>query len=155
MADYFTISDAQLLAQCRFEAFRGSGPGGQKRNKTSSSVRLTHEPTGLVATAGESRSQQQNRLSALRRLRHRLAMEIRGPFVKRKLSLDVSMRSAEYLVIMSWVLDALAEAGWSISEAAAYIGISTAQLSGFLRRDEKLWAHVNQHRAKAGLKGLV
>ena len=155
MDAFFLLPDAQLLAQCRFEGFRGSGPGGQKRNKTSSSVRLTHEPTGFAATAGESRSQQQNRMLALRRLRHRLALEIRGPFVKRKLSLDISLRSAEYLVVMSWVLDALAESGWSISEAAARVGTSTAQLSGFLRRDEKLWAHVNQNRAKAGLKGLV
>jgi protein subunit release factor B len=51
------MPDNQLLADCRWEAFRGPGPGGQKRNKTSSAVRITHLPTGLSAIATESRSQ--------------------------------------------------------------------------------------------------
>src|SRR3954447_23782362 len=74
-----TAGHEALLRQCRFEAFRGPGPGGQKRNKTSSAVRLTHLPTGLSAVAGESRSQHKNRERAVERLRHRLAVEVRRP----------------------------------------------------------------------------
>src|ERR1700712_2100056 len=67
----------KILADCRWEAFRASGPGGQKRNKTSSAIRLVHEPGGIAAIANESRSQQDNRKSALRRLRHRMTLMLR------------------------------------------------------------------------------
>src|SRR5687768_10522322 len=62
------LTDDALLAECRWDIYRGSGPGGQKRNKTSNTVRLTHLPTGTQVTAGESRSQAENRMRALRRL---------------------------------------------------------------------------------------
>lgn len=81
------LTEEQLLAQCRSEAFRGSGPGGQHRNKTSSAVRLTHEPSGLSAVASESRSQRENRRRALQRLRRRIALELRAPLDPEKFEL--------------------------------------------------------------------
>jgi peptide chain release factor 1 len=50
----------------------GTGPGGQKRNKTESTVLLTHRPTGLQVRCETSRSQQHNRVAALGLLRARL-----------------------------------------------------------------------------------
>ena len=50
----------------------GTGPGGQKRNKTESTVLLTHRPTGLQVRCETSRSQQHNRVAALALLRARL-----------------------------------------------------------------------------------
>ena len=74
---YLGLSDDDLLAQCEVDRFRASGPGGQKRNKTDSAVRLRHRPTGLESVAVESRSQHENRARALRRLRLTIALASR------------------------------------------------------------------------------
>jgi peptide chain release factor len=57
---------------------RGSGPGGQKINKTASCVMLRHIPSGIVIRCQESRSQHRNRELARRILRERLDFAVRG-----------------------------------------------------------------------------
>ena len=51
----------------RFDYFRGTGAGGQKRNKTSSGVRCTHIETGACGVSDETRSQHQNKALAFRK----------------------------------------------------------------------------------------
>ncbi len=63
-------------ADIRMEVFRASGAGGQHVNKTSSAVRLIHEPTGLVSSSQEERSQLQNREKALTRLKAMIAAKV-------------------------------------------------------------------------------
>ena len=59
-------------ADIKMEVFRSSGAGGQHINKTSSAVRLIHEPTGIVVECQTERSQFQNRDNAMRMLRTKL-----------------------------------------------------------------------------------
>jgi peptide chain release factor 2 len=63
-----TMSPEEL----RIDTFRSSGPGGQHMQKTSSAVRVTHLPTGLMAVCESQRSQHQNKETALRILYARL-----------------------------------------------------------------------------------
>ncbi|HWB54033.1 MAG TPA: peptide chain release factor-like protein, partial [Tepidisphaeraceae bacterium] len=157
--DSWSLPDAKLLSQCRFEAFVGSGPGGQKRHKTNAAVRLTHLPTGIQAVAGESRSQRENRIHALRRLRHKLAMESPRTPVDLvnfeppawldeylKLGLHISPKNPLYPQLIALVLDLLKSAQWEPFRAAPSLRISTSALIRFLAADPPLWAKVNSIR---------
>lgn len=62
---------------------KGSGPGGQHRNKTESAVTIRHLPTGISARCASDRSQHKNRVDALRLVVTRLAERERGTAVDR------------------------------------------------------------------------
>src|SRR5882757_5979117 len=80
-ADHLLASDDALIAQCEVDRYRASGPGGQHRNKTESAIRLRHQPTGVTAIGEDSRSQAENKIHAVRRLRAAIALAVREPVV--------------------------------------------------------------------------
>ena len=60
------------MAECDVETFRASGRGGQHVNTTESAVRLTHRPSGVVATSQAERSQHRNKATCLKNLRAKI-----------------------------------------------------------------------------------
>jgi len=73
----------RLARDCEITPYRSSGPGGQKKNKTESSVRVRHLPSGVVRIATESRSQLRNREAALARVLAELERRARRPKPRR------------------------------------------------------------------------
>ena len=66
-------TDPEILKkQVIIETYRSSGPGGQRKNKVETAVRLRHLPSGITVVATEYRSQAENRKLAFERLRDRL-----------------------------------------------------------------------------------
>jgi RF-1 domain len=172
-ATWTRLTDEQLLAQCEVDTYRASGPGGQKRNKTSSAVRLRHLPSGLIVIAEESRSQHENKARALRRLRKALFLHLREPIDPEERNPEVLARHPDFAPARGadgrlyvgvkdprfWpaagvVLDVLAALEARVSEAAEALGISTANLVDFLQSDPKLWQQANALRTRAGQKPL-
>jgi hypothetical protein len=158
--------DATLLAECEVDTYRASGPGGQKRNKTESAVRMRHRPTGLIVIAEESRSQAENRARALRRMREALALRLRKAVpsegvpsevqacIDKRGRLYVGRRDARYLPAAAAVLDVLASLEGSVGETARRLGITTGNLSSFLTGDPNLLTEANRVRASHGLRPL-
>ena len=68
----YDTNPENLKQQVIVETYRSSGPGGQRKNKTETSIRLTHLPSGITVIATEHRSQVQNRKLAFERLLKRL-----------------------------------------------------------------------------------
>ena len=161
-AQWTDLSDRQLLDQCEVDTYRASGPGGQKRNKTSSAVRLRHLPSGLLVIAEESRSQHENKARALRRLRRRLFLKLREPFAPSEemlhtivvLRLKIGRRDERYWPMVGVALDALAENRGRVSEAAAALGVTTGCLVDFLASEDTVWQQANEMRREYGEKPL-
>jgi len=165
------LNDAQLLAQCEVDTYRASGPGGQKRNKTSSAVRIRHLPSALLCIAEESRSQHENRAKALKRLKQAFYLKLREPISTEELSfvsqreelasvrslsgkLEVGRKDARYWPTVGLVLDVLEATAARVSDAAVALGISTGHLISFLEDDPKIWEQANQMRQRFGQKPL-
>jgi hypothetical protein len=169
-ADHLLTSDDALIAQCDVDRYRASGPGGQHRNKTDSAVRLRHRATGVSAIGEDSRSQLENKLHAVRRLRAAIALEVREPVdldgyaPSPRLAAFVAAGTAplgartrttgEYWAAYAELLDLLVAGDLEIAATAARLGISTGAMSKLLLHDDQVFRAVNDLRRARKMRPL-
>ena len=163
---FLTITDSEFLKQCDFDVYSASGPGGQKRNRTYSAVRLTHRSTALAVVAEESRSQHENRARACRRLKIMLALRLRAqpangwslpeallPYFKPVLQ-RMNPKNERYALFCAAMLDLLYVQSGSLSDSARILEISTGQCGKLFMIAKDLLSEANAIRASFGLRPL-
>ena len=154
--------ETALLRDCRVDTYKSSGPGGQRKNKVETAVRLVHEPSGVSAQGQQTRSQGRNKTLALRNLRMHIACACRLPqnldqlaipdeiaeyfqlstrpgapeHVKMRLALKSGNRC--FWPVAALVLDVFDAAKGQLSNASHALGASTANLAAFLRSHRNL-----------------
>lgn len=169
-ADYLLASDDALIAQCEVDRYRASGPGGQHRNKTESAVRLRHKLTGVSAIGEDSRSQAENKVHAVRRLRSAIALEVREPVrlddyrPSARLAKIIAGGTAplgaktrltgDYWAAMAELLDLLVAGNLEIAMTAQRLGMTTGALSKLLLHDDSVGRVVNDLRRAKGMRPL-
>src|SRR5689334_24876078 len=80
----------------KMDVFRASGAGGQHVNKTSSAVRLTHLPTGIVVSCQQERSQFKNKATAMKMLRNALYQREVEEREKKKAAIDAAKTDVSF-----------------------------------------------------------
>ena len=131
-------------ADIKMDVYRASGAGGQKVNKTSSAVRLTHIPTGIVVASQVERSQYQNRDVAMRMLKSKLLeikeeqhlekiSDIKG--VQKEIAWGSQIRS---YVFMPYTLVKDNRTGYETSDVD---GVMNGDLDGFINAYLKMLAN--------------
>jgi len=148
------MDDAALSRLCELEFFKGSGNGGQKRNKTSSAARVRLAGTPYVATDCTERSQHRNRAVALAKLRLAVACGERRSPAEPPERPECSLEHPDYPLWLARLLDVAAEAGWEPKAAAAKLGCTPSAFVKKLARDPMLWQLAAAERARLGLSPL-
>jgi hypothetical protein len=168
--DYLLASDDALIGQCEVDRYRASGPGGQHRNKTESAVRLRHKLSGVSAIGEDSRSQAENKVHAVRRLRAAIALEVREPVKldgfapSPRLAALVAGGTAplgaktrltgEYWAAIAELLDLLVGGDLEIGATAQRLGMTTGALSKLLLHDDQVGRTVNDLRRSRQMRPL-
>ncbi|MCC6680301.1 MAG: peptide chain release factor-like protein [Phycisphaeraceae bacterium] len=152
-----------MLRDCEVTHGRGSGPGGQRRNKVQTAVRIRHRPTGIEAAARERASQARNLSAALFRLRVKLALACRADrslpsstWNRRTAAgrIACNPRHADYPAMLAEALDHVTHHRGDVRRAAAALAVSSTQLLRFLATQPQALQQVNELRRKRGLGEL-
>ena len=160
------LSIDELLKACSVKRTRGSGPGGQHRNKVETAIVITHLESGVVGQASEKRSQHRNHDVAVERLRVNLALAIRTPAgvvespsplwrgrVKAK-KVVVNASHADFPRLLCEALDVVTVAQFDVAKAAETLGVSSSQLVKFFKLAPAAFEMLNRERVDRSLRKL-
>ncbi len=166
---YLAQGEDELLKDCRQSRYQGSGPGGQKRNRVLSGIRLEHGPSGLQVSACEHREGGRNLEEAIRKLRLEMALQAEagneaaggasgsksaGVMVETvwpAFRIPVNPRHREFPNIALVALQCLVEYHGEAGAAAERLGVSTSALIRFFKTDKNLLAKAQSVRRAFGL----
>ena len=162
----------ELLADCEVKRTRGSGPGGQHRNKVETAVVIRHKPTDILGQASERRSQHANRTVAIFRLRINLAIGFRTEpklidvpsslWTNRRTNnstqsggkIVIGSEHDDFPALLAEALDFVFAEDHDVAAAAKRLSISNSQLLKLIRMEPMAWQRLNEERTKLGLHKL-
>jgi hypothetical protein len=152
------LTDSELLKECEISAYKGSGPGGQYRNKTNSGVKLkirNYKLLPIESYSCDDRSSHINKLLALKKLRLKIALKIREepapqtPFLFPGTSGKISQDNAFYPQFIADILDRINFCKGDLSEAAKTWGLSKSALNRIIAQDKKVLEAFQKMRSAA------
>ena len=149
------MDDAALSAICRITFTKGTGPGGQKRNKTSSAVTVSLPALDITTSDCTERSQSCNRTNALKKLRLQIAVKFRQSPPLPPEDMNCSMNSPRYPLFAAKLLDVITANGFDHRASAMQCGISPTGLLKKLYRDPDLWQFFQTRRRELALPALL
>ena len=164
--DWLALAPDDLLAQCRRTSYQASGPGGQKRNRVYSAMRLDHPPSELRAESGAHREAARNLKDALHKLRLQLALHgarlfapdsgesFEYPAGFAAFRMPINPGHADFPPNVLRALLAFRVHGCEPRGAAESLGVSTSALVRFLKLEKSVLALANDWRRAAGKDSL-
>lgn len=149
------LSDFDLLKECNITAYKGSGPGGQHRNKTNSGVKLKLKNNSqLESYSCDDRSSHINKLLALKKMRMKIALQIREepalqiPFAFPGSGGRVSVGNNLYPEFIADILDRVQATSGDLSEAAKMWGLSKSALNKIILQDKQVYQQYQAMRPR-------
>ncbi len=145
------LSDSELLKLCTRNFFKGTGAGGQKKNKTASGVRLTLN--NLQVYESQARSKDDNQKKSLKKLRLALASQflldekLRGlhprpetlilPYVQSNL-LRINEKNSDFPLVIGAIFDLIASKSGDLEEVSEILKVSKSQIHKFFDKHPSL-----------------
>ena len=149
------MSDSDLADLCRIEAFVGTGPGGQHRNRNYTAVRVRLKDMDLIVAEESSfRSQKQNLTAALNKIRLKIALSWRKDHPENTSYTHLNENNPLYALELARLLDAVLQSNFDHKKAAESTGLSASKLLKELARNYEVWAEFQAARAELGLSEL-
>lgn len=158
-----SLDPHDFMSQCAVTRTRRGGPGGQRRNKVETAIRMEHKPSGISVTASERRSSEQNRSAAMFRLRIKVALDVRctadRPYRPSALwnrrcrdrTISVSATHEDFPAMLAEALDVVAACAMDIAAASASLSCTSSQLVKFLKIEPEALGVVNRERIRRRL----
>ena len=143
--EILALNEEELGRIVEFDFFKRSGNGGQKRNKTSSAVRVTLKEFAISAEDCTERSQKLNRSKALQKLRRKIAMTVRQDISDEIITI-VAPSNDRYPLFLARLIDLLSSVNYSFKECGLKLNLSSSQVEKLLRRDASLWQFIQSKR---------